>query len=141
MELAPYTNESEHEVIIRGEDVELAPNDALSLGLAIHELATNAAKYGALSKEGGRVSVHWSMIGEKLARVEWIESGGPPVFPPDKRGFGTDLIEKIVAHELRHPVDLEFHPSGVRCILLTPVRKHGEFSLRNETRETPSNDQ
>lgn len=137
VELAPYTNENEHEVIIEGPPVELAPNDALSLGLAIHELATNAAKYGALSTEGGKVSVTWSMVNDKLARLEWVESGGPPVFAPDKRGFGTDLIEKIVAHELRHPVELEFHPAGVRCILMAPVRDAGEFLLRSPSKDTP----
>ncbi|PZT89998.1 MAG: histidine kinase [Citromicrobium sp.] len=133
VELAPYTNDVDHEVVIDGPEVEVAPNDALSLGLAIHELATNAAKYGALSMSGGRVSVTWTLINEKLAEIVWIESGGPPVIVPDKRGFGTDLIEKIVAHELRHPVELEFHPSGVRCKLRSPVRKRGDFLLRSES--------
>ena len=133
VELAPYTNDVDHEVVIDGPEVEVAPNDALSLGLAIHELATNAAKYGALSMSGGRVSVTWTLINEKLAEIVWIESGGPPVIVPDKRGFGTDLIEKIVAHELRHPVELEFHPSGVRCKLRSPVRKRGDFLLRSDS--------
>lgn len=131
VELAPYTNDDDHTVITEGPDVELAPNDALSLGLAIHELATNAAKYGALSCTGGRVEVLWSLVNAKLARIEWTESNGPKVALPEKRGFGTDLIEKIVAHELRHPVDLEFHPDGVRCVLLVPVREPSEFELRS----------
>jgi two-component sensor histidine kinase len=131
VELAPYTNESDHEVVTEGPDVELAPNDALSLGLALHELATNAAKFGALSMPGGRVSIVWELVNENLARIEWVESNGPRVDLPRKRGFGTDLIEKIVAHELRHPVELEFHPEGVRCTLLVPVREPSEFSLRS----------
>ena len=102
----------------------------MSLGLALHELATNAAKYGALSVHEGRVSVVWNMITQDLARIEWSESGGPPVSDVRKRGFGTDLIEKIVAHELQNPVDLRFEPSGVRCALILPIREPGSFALR-----------
>ena len=133
VELAPYTNAAEHEVLAEGPPVELAPNDALSLGLAIHELATNAAKYGALSVNGGKVAIDWSLVNEELARIEWVESNGPVVVEPDKRGFGTDLIEKIVAHELRHPVELHFRPEGVRCTLLVPVREPHDFELRSKT--------
>jgi two-component sensor histidine kinase len=129
-ELLPYAQASDHEVDIQGPEVELAPNDALSLGLATHELATNAAKYGALSRAGGRVSVHWRLITEALVRIEWRESGGPPVPPQRGRGFGTDLIERIVAHELKNPVELIFDPEGVRCVLTIPVRRPSEFSLR-----------
>ncbi|QZD88851.1 CHASE domain-containing protein [Qipengyuania aurantiaca] len=132
VELAPYTGDQDHDVVAEGPAVELAPNDALSLGLAIHELSTNAAKYGALSVPGGRISIHWELVKENLARIDWVESGGPRVGLPSKRGFGTDLIEKIVAHELRHPVELEFHPDGVRCNLLVPVREPGEFELRSK---------
>ncbi|MDG5747655.1 CHASE domain-containing protein [Qipengyuania sp. XHP0207] len=130
VELAPYSRTAEHEVVLDGPDVDLAPNDALSFGLALHELATNAAKYGALSVEGGRVEIHWSNINERLAKVEWTERGGPLVRQPSRRGFGTELIEKIVAHELRHPVELEFDERGVRCTLLVPVRQPSEFALR-----------
>lgn len=130
-ELAPYANDSEHALDISGPAVELAPNDALSLGLAVHELATNAAKYGALSVPGGQVAVTWHLITQDLARVEWAERGGPVVPQSQrKRGFGTELIEKIVAHELRNPVDLRFEPEGVRCSLILPVRLPVEFSMR-----------
>ena len=130
MELAPYARDEDHSLELVGPHTELAPNDALSLGLAIHELATNAAKFGALSVAGGSVTVCWTQVNDTLAKIEWVESGGPPVSKPQRRGFGTDLIEKIVAHELRHPVDLEFQPEGVRCTLLVPVRKPSEFELR-----------
>lgn len=129
-ELAPYWHDNDHEIEMDGPPVELAPNDALSLGLAIHELATNAAKYGALSVAMGRVSVTWDLTNDRLARIFWVESGGPTVAPPRQRGFGTDLIEKIIAHELRHPVDLDFEPEGVRCTLLVPVREPSEFEIR-----------
>ena len=137
-ELAPYAQDSERTLDISGPPVELAPNDALSLGLAIHELATNAAKYGALSVPAGQVAVTWHLITQDLARVEWAERGGPPVGQSvRKRGFGTELIEKIVAHELRNPVDLKFEPAGVRCALILPVRMPAEFSMRSDPRPVP----
>ena len=129
-ELAPYAQDADRAVEMRGPNVELAPNDALSLGLAIHELATNASKYGALSAPGGSVEVGWDMITDKLARIEWIERGGPLVTGRLRSGFGTELIEKIVAHELKNPVDLRFDPEGVRCTLIVPVRTPALFQLR-----------
>jgi len=133
-ELAPYAaanlDFADRAVVLRGPHVELAPNDALSLGLAIHELATNAAKYGALSQPGGRVEVAWEMLTDKLARIDWSEQGGPPVPEQRRRGFGTELIEKIVAHELRNPVDLRFDTDGVRCTLIVPVRTPAAFQMR-----------
>ena len=107
----------------------------MSLGLAIHELATNAAKYGALSRPEGRIHVHWRQIASDLAEVHWREEGGPPVAVPGKRGFGRDLIEKIVAHELKSDVELEFLPAGVECRLRVPVRTSREFALRNDRRD------
>jgi two-component sensor histidine kinase len=129
-ELAPYTRDGDHTIDLLGPDVELAPNDALSLGLAIHELATNAAKYGALSVPGGRLRIVWTMISEDLARIEWNERGGPAVAADRARGFGTELIEKIVAHELGRPVDLRFGSEGVDCVLTVPVRKPAAFRIR-----------
>ena len=130
VEMAPYTLGRESIVEMEGPDVELAPNDALSLGLAIHELATNAAKFGALKVPQGRVAVAWDMVSDELVRVRWQESGGPAVEQDRKRGFGTELIEKIVAHELRHPVDLAFEREGVRCTMLIPVRTPSAFMIR-----------
>jgi CHASE1-domain containing sensor protein len=138
-ELAPFVQDTERVLDLSGPAVELAPNDALSLGLAIHELATNAAKYGALSVPQGRVAVTWQLITQDLARVEWAERNGPPV-PQElrKRGFGTELIEKIVAHELRNPVDLRFAPDGVHCALILPVRRPAEFAMRASSKVRPS---
>ena len=133
-ELAPYTRGEDDALVMEGPPVELAPNDALSLGLALHELATNASKYGALGVSGGKVTIRWSLAGENLARIEWIERGGPRVPAKRPRGFGTDLIEKIVAHELRNPVDLVFAPEGVRCTLLVPVRQPVDFAMRAKPR-------
>ncbi len=117
-------------IVLDGPPLELAPNDALSFGLAVHELATNAAKYGALSVAGGRVTISWQMAGEHLAEVEWREIGGPPVSTERRRGFGTELIEKIVAHELRQPVVLDFRPEGVVCRMRVPIRRPADFRIR-----------
>jgi two-component sensor histidine kinase/CHASE1-domain containing sensor protein len=140
-ELLPYAQAGDHQVEVEGPEIELAPNDALSLGLAVHELATNAAKYGALSKSGGKVTVRWKLVAEKLVRIEWQESGGPPVSTDRGRGFGTDLIERIVAQELKNPVELSFDPGGVRCVLTVPVRQPTTFAMRaarSGRRETPA---
>ncbi|MCJ2183992.1 CHASE domain-containing protein [Novosphingobium sp. 1949] len=130
-ELAPYMEGSEGHVTLTGPDIKLAPNDAMSLGLAIHELATNAAKYGALTTPEGRIFVEWALIAQDLASIHWREEGGPVVSEPSKRGFGRDLIEKIVAHELKSEVDLQFKPGGVECELKVPVRVAREFVLRS----------
>ncbi|WFL76112.1 CHASE domain-containing protein [Altererythrobacter arenosus] len=129
-ELAPYVDDPETALVLDGPDVGLAPNDALTLGMAIHELATNAAKYGALSTPEGRVNVEWYLVNEGLMQLEWSESGGPAVSELREPGFGTELIEKIVAHELKHPVELVFAETGVRCVLRIPVRVRGEFQIR-----------
>lgn len=137
-ELAPYSQDSEGAVRLEGPHLELAPSDALSLGLAVHELATNASKYGALSVAGGRAAVDWAPVGPGLVRVEWRECGGPPVPAARRRGFGTELIEKIVAHELRNPVDLDFAPEGVRCRITVPVRMPVRFQMRAPREGSPA---
>ncbi|WP_082337014.1 CHASE domain-containing protein [Porphyrobacter sp. AAP60] len=139
-ELQHFRSALDDAILLDGPDVELAPNDALSFGLAVHELATNAAKYGALSVAGGQVTIRWQRgadpAGETAwAEVEWQETGGPPVASQRRRGFGTELIEKIVAHELRQPVALEFDPAGVRCVLRVPIRRPADFRIREKPGE------
>ena len=129
-ELAPYAQGHESAVDLEGPAVDLAPNDALLLGLAIHELATNASKYGALSVLGGRVSVHWQKMTPELVRVHWKEVGGPPVSQERRRGFGTELLERIVAHELGHAVEMDFATTGLACVLVVPVRVPAAFRIR-----------
>jgi two-component sensor histidine kinase len=141
-ELQHFREALDDAILLEGDDLELAPNDALSFGLAVHELATNAAKYGALSVPGGRITIRWQRgprggeeqpAGEpEWAEVEWQETGGPPVASERRRGFGTELIEKVVAHELRQPVTLDFAPSGVRCVLRVPVRRPTDFRIREK---------
>jgi len=129
-ELAPYARDTGPLIEMSGPLIELAPADALSLGLAIHELATNAAKYGSLSQPSGKLSVKWSMLDESRALIEWEESGGPPVPAERGRGFGLDLIERIVAHELQNPVRIDFAPEGLQCSLVVPVRMPRPFAIR-----------
>lgn len=129
-ELAPYLDPDDSHADLEGPDVALAPNHALSLGLALHELATNAAKYGALSTPAGRVAIKWRLLSDRVCEVDWKESGGPKVIAPSSRGFGLDLIEKIVSHELKAAVELEFAPDGVHCRLKVPVRGSSTFAMR-----------
>ncbi|MEO0463123.1 MAG: CHASE domain-containing protein [Pseudomonadota bacterium] len=132
-ELQHFHSARDHNLTLDGPSVELAPNDALSFGLAIHELATNAAKYGAFSTPEGRVSVSWVLLEDDMAEVEWQERDGPEVPVERTRGFGTELIEKIVAHELKQPVNLEFARAGVRCVMRVPVRQQGDFQMRDKS--------
>jgi PAS domain S-box-containing protein len=107
-----------------GPEVRLPPNLVLALGLAFHELATNAAKYGALSKEGGHVEVRWSLAAEGAARrlkLCWREAGGPPVHPPQRKGFGTRLLERGLSHELEAAVHLDYRPAGLVCKIDIPI--------------------
>lgn len=136
-ELQHFRSVLDDAILLEGPELQLAPNHALSFGLAVHELATNAAKYGALSVPDGRVRIRWQRGedpgGETAwAEVEWQESGGPPVASQRRRGFGTELIEKVVAHELRQPVTLDFAPEGVRCVLRVPVRRPADFRIREK---------
>jgi two-component sensor histidine kinase len=129
-ELAPYLDPDDPHAELDGPDISLSPNDALSLGLALHELATNAAKYGALSNASGHVSIKWRLLSDTVAEVDWQESGGPPVQEPSRRGFGLDLIEKVVSHELKATVELNFAETGVHCRLKVPVRDPRAFAIR-----------
>ena len=101
---------------IVGEDLWLAPRAALALSLALHELATNAAKYGALAGDAGRVEIIWAVDGDAL-KLEWKERDGPPVVEPADRGFGSRLIERGLAADLGGTARLAFEPDGVRCTI------------------------
>ncbi len=126
-ELAPYVG-APGRVTIGGEKVTLTPRACLSLAMAVHELTTNAVKYGALSVAKGRLSVTWDHIGgvgHTVLRIVWAESRGPAVQAPTRRGFGTALIERALSHELDAVVSREFLPAGLRCAI--------EMPLTNET--------
>ena len=111
--VAPH-HAADGRLTVEGPAVDLEPKTAVALGLAMHELATNAVKYGALSGPVGQVEVRWTADGGRLL-LTWRESGGPPVTPPARRGFGARLLEQGLAEELRGSVRLEFRPEGVLC--------------------------
>jgi two-component sensor histidine kinase len=102
-------------------DVRLNPKAAVALGMGIHELATNASKYGALSSPDGRVTVSWSQE-EGVLRLVWTESGGPSVQPPARRGFGARLLERGLAAELSGGVELTYDTPGLVCQMALPLR-------------------
>jgi PAS domain S-box-containing protein len=112
--MAPFETVQRPQISRSGPPVWLTAQRALALSLALHELATNAAKYGALSVPQGRVTIRWNVAGDEL-RLSWIEQGGPPVAPPTRVGFGTRLLQRGLAHELHGEVALTFPPGGVRC--------------------------
>jgi PAS domain S-box-containing protein len=102
---------------------------AQAIGLALHELATNAGKYGALSKDRGRVDVRWGTVGDTFT-MSWAERDGPPVSAPQRRGFGTTVIEAMAKHSLDGAVDLDYAPSGVTWQLACPAANALEPSER-----------
>jgi PAS domain S-box-containing protein len=119
--LAPFVDDQDPErLAVSGPSLRVGANTALSLALAVHELATNAAKYGALSTAGGRVDVAWEQTAENQVVLTWTEHGGPPVRAPERRGFGTRLLERGLAGDLGGRPELTFAVEGVRAVL--PVR-------------------
>jgi len=139
-ELAPYDHGGKN-LEIAGPDATLTPKASLSLSLAIHELASNASKYGALSAPNGRLSVTWRDEGDehhpRLALI-WSESEGPPVTPPTRKGFGTTLIERALSYDLDGVVDRQFHPSGLRCTIEFPLNAEtGHISRPDKTASAP----
>jgi two-component sensor histidine kinase len=97
---------------------------ALALAMALQELVTNAVKYGALSNDIGQIRVHWKLNGMRpphRLHLMWEETGGPPVHKPARRGFGTRLIERSLAHDLNGEVRIEFAPTGVLCSVDAPL--------------------
>jgi PAS domain S-box-containing protein len=126
-ELAPYGRDGgETNLVITGRDVALTPKAALALAMAIHELASNAAKYGALSTTSGRLTVAWGTT--DIARIPtltltWTETGGPKVQPPTRRGYGSTLIEEALTYNLHAKVNREFLAAGLRCTMAIPLEE------------------
>jgi two-component sensor histidine kinase len=122
-ELAPYANSSNTE--IQGSDDILSADAGQAIGMVLHELATNAAKYGALSNKDGRVRVCWRQQqngqGENQLRIEWRERGGPLVDPQSQCGYGTVMIRGIIRHELGGTGELVHSREGVHCKLEIPA--------------------
>jgi two-component sensor histidine kinase len=112
--VAPYRHD---QITLDGGPVRLTPKAALTLSMVLHELATNAAKYGALSVPEGRLAICWSVDMEDGARhlkLVWQETGGPEVAAPTRKGFGSKLIERSIAQDLGGVAESSFDPAGLR---------------------------
>jgi two-component sensor histidine kinase len=122
-ELAPYMT-APPRVTASGPEVHLSPKTAVVLGMAFHELTTNAAKYGALSSEVGRVRIGWTLDqagGDVVLTIDWCELGGPQVERPPQPGFGSRLLRQTITRELAGQLDLRFEREGVCCVIAIPV--------------------
>jgi PAS domain S-box-containing protein len=123
-EVAPYRREDGGNINVQGRRITLSPKHAVVLGMAFHELATNAAKYGALSVKNGIVDVTWDIDRPaSLLRIRWAESGGPAVIAPTRSGFGRLLLERALAADLQGKVALDFAESGLTCDISVPLEE------------------
>lgn len=125
--VSPFRTDADR-FTVTGPHVHLTPKQALALSIALHELATNAAKYGGLSNDAGRVSVEWSVTPNDNAgelHLTWAETGGPPVERPKRSGFGSRLIERSLANELGGAAIIEYRPDGVVATVSSPLEAPG----------------
>jgi two-component sensor histidine kinase len=131
--LAPHERTARKAFDIDGPPVRLSPPQAVSMALALHELATNAAKHGALRAAEGRVTVTWNLAldgrGARRLNLLWRESGGPRVTPPTRRGFGARLISRTFGNESGGHAKLDYAPEGVRCVLQLPLSQAEELPI------------
>lgn len=116
--LAPFTDDTSNRISAKGPEIQLSEANGGSIGMAIHELATNAIKYGALSVPGGKVSVRWSVTpmsdGERVV-IDWRETGGPRPVPPNHEGYGSRVIRAAAAQERQSEVTVNYAPDGLHC--------------------------
>ncbi|MCB8821132.1 sensor histidine kinase [Microvirga rosea] len=122
--LKPYESTGEGRFHITGPHVRVTPRMSLAMAMALHELATNAVKYGALSNKSGSIAVSWTLqngTAPPRLTLRWMEVGGPPVVTPRRRGFGSRLLERTLAHDLDGQVEIAFPPTGVVCTVDAPV--------------------
>ncbi|MBX9651114.1 MAG: PAS domain-containing protein [Xanthobacteraceae bacterium] len=127
-QIGHYLGDHEHRLVAEGPDLLLTADATQNLGLALHELSTNAAKYGALSVASGLVKIKWRIIAAEgdeptLFEIKWRESGGPKVKKPARKGFGQEVVQRLVQNALSGEVKLAFHPDGVKWRLTVPARQ------------------
>lgn len=138
--LAPYCSDSAERVGIAGPHVELTAESAVTIALCLHELATNAAKYGALSGPGGKMSLTWSMeMNEQREeiRLSWTETGGPVIAPPSRRGYGTGFIRSAI-RSLGGAADFEFAPEGLVCTMTILAERVAANAGAGDTTSSPA---
>jgi two-component sensor histidine kinase len=124
-ELRHYENQNKPRIVVAGPNVFLVADIAIPVGMAFHELASNSAKFGALSRPNGRLDVHWSVARSADTRVvnlDWHEHDGPTVQPPKRRGFGTTLLEKVLTVQCDAKVKLDYRPGGLVFTMALPLR-------------------
>ena len=124
-ELAPYRSGEVARVTIGGPAIFLSPEQAQNVALALHELATNSAKYGALSVATGRLDVSWK-IERRMLTLQWQESGGPAVKAPATQGFGTKILNASIRHQIGGSVSWDWRATGLHCILQIPIDSDGK---------------
>jgi len=120
--LDPFCENVRARVDISGPYILLGPEAAQNIGMALHELATNAAKYGALSNNTGRIAIEWSLDGDRF-RLDWSERDGPAVRAPDRKGFGTTVLTTLVSTALAGETTLDYDPAGLRWSLTCPASR------------------
>jgi PAS domain S-box-containing protein len=120
-ELKPYRRDGDARVRMEGPDLLLEPNRAQTLAVALHELATNAAKYGALSQAEGQVEVKWSLVAEGRLMLRWTERGGPPVKRPTRQGFGTKVMERMIRCQQKGEMHYDWLTEGLVCEITLPM--------------------
>jgi two-component sensor histidine kinase len=120
-ELSPYCQGDPGRARIEGPAIMLEPSTAQMIGVCLHELATNAAKYGALSQPNGHVQIVWSRTLDGLLVLSWSEVGGPPVAPPSRQGFGTAVIRQMIESQLKGEMRFDWQPEGFVCALSFPL--------------------
>jgi two-component system CheB/CheR fusion protein len=123
-EVRPFVAAASNNVSLAGAPILLKPRGALALGMVVHELVTNAVKYGALSVPDGKVAIEWdveSRDGTEQLVWKWSELDGPPIAPPDRKGFGLSMIERSLRHELKGEAIIAFEPEGVRATIAIPL--------------------
>jgi two-component system CheB/CheR fusion protein len=114
-ELSPYSEKDGERIRIHGPEIVLSPQIAQTMAVALHELATNAAKYGALSLPNGRVEVDWTRLADGRLTLRWTEAGGPPVVAPARQGFGTRVLEQIFRTQLQGEMHFDWRSDGLHC--------------------------
>jgi PAS domain S-box-containing protein len=119
-ELAPYAERAEGRVSMSGPQLLLEPNTAQAIAVTLHELATNAAKYGALSAASGRVALNWTHLANGPLKLHWSETGGPAVKPPARSGFGTRIVERMIA-QLKGTAIFDWRADGLICEITVEV--------------------
>lgn len=130
-ELIPYNDAKGERIELEGPDVKLPSEIAVPIGMAVHELTTNAAKYGALSVRTGRVSVMWSEHGEgddRRLSLSWVERGGPRVAQPARQGFGSRLLHRVLTTQLNAEVKVDYDPTGLRVSIDAPIKATASLS-------------